>query len=372
MRRCLLCVLLFAVFASVAFGDQVTLKNGDRLSGNIVSSDEKALLLKTDYAGDVTIEWEAVVGIESTQDLHLTLKNGAKLAGKVTTVDGKFEVAGAPPNTAPAPKDTIVAVRNDAEQKTYDINAEKLAHPKFTYFWSGVFDSGLALTRGNSSTASYTLDGKAVRETDRDKLTVYANYIFADNQVTVPATTTANLFQGGIRGDLNLSPRTFVFAFGDFQTNQLQHLSLRQDYGGGFGYHIIKTKNTLFDVFGGGDYDRDEFSSYTYTNPAPPPPLLAQAAYDQNSAEVVVGEEFDTNVASRTTLNERLSFFPNLSHTGEYRMQFDSSLALQMKTWLSWQVTFSDRYISYPPPGLKGNDLVLSTGFRVVLGKPKT
>jgi putative salt-induced outer membrane protein YdiY len=373
MRRSLLCLLLIAVFASAAVADQVTLKNGDRLSGNIVSGDGKTLLIKTEFAGDVTIDWDAIMGIESTQNLNLTLKDGTKLSGKITTTsDGKFVVAGATPApAAPPSKDTIVAVRNDAEQKAFDIDAEKMAHPKFTYFWSGLFDTGLALTRGNSSTASYTLDGKGVRETPRDKLTLYANYIFADNQVSVPATTTANLFQAGIRGDLNVGPRAFVYATADFATNQLQHLVLRQVYGGGAGYHVIKTDQILFDIFGGFDYDKDEFGSYSYVNTAPPPPTFSVVAYSLNSAEGVVGEEFDAHVSKRITVLERFSFFPNISHTGDYRMQFNASLAVMMKTWLSWQTSFSDQYISYPPPGLKGNDLVLSTGLRVTWGKAK-
>ena len=372
MRRSFLCVLLFAVLASGAAADQVTLKNGDRLSGDIVSGDGKTLLIKTEFAGDITIQWDAIVGIESTQHLNLTLKDGTKLSGKITTTDGKFVVAGAPtPSAGPAPKDTIVAVRNDAEQKTFDVETEKMAHPKFTYFWSGAFDLGLALTRGNSSTASFTVDGLAVRETPRDKLTVYANSIYANNDTSVPSTTTANLFQAGIRGDLNLGPKMFVFALADFQTNQLQHLDLRQTYGGGVGYHVIKTDKTTFDVFGGFSYDRDSFGTYTIVNPTPPPPLATYAAFQQNSAEALVGEEFDSQISKRTMVKELFSFYPNLSHTGQYRLQFDSSVAMQMKTWLSWQTTFSDRYISYPPVGLKGNDLVLSTGFRVVWGKTK-
>ena len=372
MRQSALCVLFIAVCASATLADQVTLKNGDRLSGDIVSGDGKTLLLKTEFVGDVTIKWDAIVGIESTQNLNLTLKDGSKISGKITTTDGKFVVAGAAPTAAaPAAKETVVAVRNDAEQKTYDVATEKMEHPKFWYFWSGVFDTGLALTRGNSSTASYTLDTRDVRETPRDKLTVYANYIFADTQIPAPPTTTANLFQAGIRGDLNVSPRAFVFAFAGFATNQLQHLDLRQTYGGGVGYHVIKTDRTVFDVYGGFDYDRDEFGSYTIINPTPPPPLTTVAAFDQNSAEAVVGEEFDSHLSKRTMVTERFSFFPNLSHTGDYRMQFDSTLAMQLKAWLSWQVSFTDRYISYPPPGLKGNDLVLSTGLRVIWGKPK-
>jgi Protein of unknown function, DUF481 len=69
-------------------------------------------------------------------------------------------------------------------------------------------------------------------------------------------------------------------------------------------------------------------------------------------------------------LTERFSIYPNLSHTGEYRFQLNTTMATQVKNWLSWQISFSDTYISYPPPGLKGNDQVLSTGLRATWGKP--
>jgi len=373
MRRSFLCALLWVLFASAVSADQVTLKNGDRFTGSIVSGDGKTLLLKTEFAGDVTIQWDAITGIESSQNLNLTLKDGKRLSGKVTTTDGKFVVASAaaPSAAGPASKDTIVAVRNDTEQKAFDAATEKMAHPKFTYFWGGLFDTGLALTRGNSATVSYTLNAKAIRETPRDKLTLYGNYIFANDDTTPPSRTTANALGAGARGDLNIRPRLFVFAFADYETNQLQNLDLRQVYGGGFGYHVIKTDRTVYDIFGGFSYDHDAFGAYSYTNPAPPPALIAVAAYTQNSAEGVIGEEFDSHLSKRTLLTERFSFFPNLSHTGEYRLQFASTIATQLKTWLSWQATFSDRYISYPPPGLKGNDLVLSTGLRVTWGKAK-
>jgi len=37
-----------------ALADQVILKNGDKLTGTIAKSDGKTLVLKTDYAGDLT------------------------------------------------------------------------------------------------------------------------------------------------------------------------------------------------------------------------------------------------------------------------------------------------------------------------------
>jgi putative salt-induced outer membrane protein YdiY len=370
MRRGSYAVVLLLGCASATLADQVRLKNGDRFTGNIVNGDGKRLLLKSEFAGDITIQWDAITTIESTDVVHLTLKDGTHLSGKITTQDGKFVVAGAPA-AAPAAKETIVAVRNDAEQKAYDVAAERMAHPKFTYFWGGLFDTGLALTRGNSSTVTFTLSTKAVRETPRDKLTLYAAYIYGSDSSTPPSRTTANALRAGARGDYNLSPRLFVFAFADYETNELQHLDLRQVYGGGFGYHVIKMERTLFDVFGGISYDRDSFGSYSLVNAAPPPPIILIPASVQNSAEAVIGEEFDAKLNKRSTLAERFSFYPNLSHTGDYRLQFDTTMTTQLKGWLSWQLTFSDRYISYPPPGLKGNDLLLSTGLRVTWGKAK-
>ena len=373
MRRSFLCALLLGFLVSVAAADQVTLKNGDHLTGTIVSGDAKTLLLKTEFVGDVTIKWDAITAIESSQNLNLTLKDGKRLAGKVTTSNGTFVVAAAPTPSAAgsAAKDAIVAVRNDAEQKSFDEQTEKMAHPKFTYFWGGLFDTGLALTRGNSSTATYTLNAKAVRETPRDKLTLYTTYIYGSDSSTPPSRTTANAIRSGLRGDLNVGPRLFVFAFADYETNELQHLDLRQVYGGGFGDHVIKTDRNVFDLFGGISYDRDEFGAYSVTNPTPPPPTTLVAANTLNSAEADVGQEFDSKLSKRSTLTERFSFFPNLSHTGDYRFQFDTTLSTQLKNWLNWQFTFSDRYINYPPLGLKGNDLLLSTGLRITWGKPK-
>lgn len=374
MRRSLFVTSLLFVLVSATYADQVTLKNGDRLSGSIVSGDGKTLVLKSEFAGDVTIQWDAITAIESTGNLNLTLKDGKRLSGKITTTaDGRFVVAGTPAGPEAAPtKDAVVAVRDDAEQKAFDINADHLAHPKITYFWGGLFDTGLALTRGNSSTVTFTLAAKAIRETPRDKLTLYSNYIYGSDSSTSPTLTTANSLAAGARFDYNLAPRIFVFGLADFQTNELQHLDLRAVFGGGAGYHVIKSERTTFDVFAGFTYDRDNFGAYTLTdNSTVPPTITPVPSSRSNSASVVVGEELDAHLSKRTLFTERWSLYPNITNTGDFRSQFDLTLATKLKNWLSWQTTFSDQYINFPPPGLKGNDILLSTGLRVTWGKAK-
>jgi len=344
------------LFTLAASADQVTLKNGDRLTGTIVKSDGKSLLLKTDSAGEVTVKWDAVSGIVSSQPLSVQLRNGQVVSGNVTTEDGKFEVATRDRGQVAALRDNVVAIRNSAEQSDYD----RLQHPRIIDLWSGLLDTGLSETRGNSALLAFNLAGKAARVTTRDKISLYSNIIYATDNTAPPSRTTANSIQGGARYDFNLKPHLFVFAIADFAYDEFQHLDLRSVLGGGLGYHVIKTENTTFDVFAGGDYDREKFS--------PNPPLVLTNT-TRNVAEIDAGEELSWKLNNRVSLNERFSAFPNLSDLGQYRFQFDATAATKLKRWLSWQITVSDRYLSNPLPGLKSNDELLSTGLRLTFGK---
>jgi putative salt-induced outer membrane protein YdiY len=346
-------VLIVFVSCPRAFADQVGLKNGDRLSGTIVKSDGKTLVMKTEFAGDVSIQWDAVTAIDSSQALHLGLKDGQTVVGAVTTSDGKFSVATKDAGTVSTSKEAVATVRNDAEAKAYDAEIDRLRNPHLTDFWSGMVDTGLSLTRGNSATLNYSLAAKAVRSTARDKITVYSTAIYAKDSTAGPSVTTAHAIRGGVRADINVSARTFVFGFTDFEYDQFQKLNLRNVIGGGFGYHVIKTERSTFDVFGGGSYNQEFFST----------------GLTRKTGEVLAGEEFDAKLSGRTTLSERFAFYPNLSNRGQYRFTFDTTAATKLKAWLSWQAGFSNRFLSDPVPGTKKNDLLLTTGVRFTFGK---
>ena len=367
MRRMLILTLVsLSLLTLPVFADQLTLKNGDRLSGTIVKSDDdaKTLLIKTDLAGDVTVKWDAITAIVSSQPLHIMLSDGRVIVGRVSTTDGILEIA-TDGGSVPAAHDAVKAIRDNATQAEID----RLQHPRLRDYWSGLFDLGLSLTEGNSSTAALTIAGKASRVVPKNKLTLYYTEVYSRDSNESPARTTANAIHGGVRDEFNLKPRVYVFAFTDFDEDALQHLDLRNVLGGGLGYHVINTKKTQFDVFGGGSFNQEYFASYTIANPAPPPVLLFEPSQSRHSAEIVAGESLSTRLGPRTTVSEQLSFFPNLSSTGEYRVTFDANAVTKLKTWLGWQITFSDRYISDPPFGLKGNDLLLSTGLRLTFGK---
>jgi putative salt-induced outer membrane protein YdiY len=350
----LLVVLSFCAASTLA--DQITLKNGDRLSGTIIKTDEDKLEMKSDFVGDVKLPWSAVVAIVSAEPLHIALKNGQTIVGVVTTKDEKFEVA-APSGPIEAPKAEVVAVRNNAEQDVYMRMEE---HPRIIDLWAGLADAGLSFTRGNSDSTSFALTGKAARTSKRTKISLYTTEIYARSTVAGVTNTTASAIRGGARVDVNLRGRSFAFGLADFEHDRFQDLNLRSVLGGGLGYHLIKEKERTFDVFGGVTYNQEY-----YSQPFSPP----NPSTTRKTAEVVLGQTLATKLGSRTTIGEQFSFFPNLSDTGDYRLQLDATAATKIKNWLSWQVTLSDRYVSTPLLGLKNSDLLFTTGLRLTYGK---
>ncbi|MGE3170823.1 MAG: hypothetical protein AB7N31_18310 [Pyrinomonadaceae bacterium] len=58
--------LLIAVFAMQAIASEVTLKNGDRVSGTIVEQSEDAVVVETEYAGKIRIARSHIAAIAAT------------------------------------------------------------------------------------------------------------------------------------------------------------------------------------------------------------------------------------------------------------------------------------------------------------------
>jgi putative salt-induced outer membrane protein len=339
-----------------ALADQVTLKNGDRLTGSITKSDGKELVIKTDYAGDVTVKFDAIQAITSAGDLNVSLKDGKTVVGPVTTSGDNVVVATKTAGPVEAPKGSITMLRSPAEQAAY----EKSLHPGIAEGWNGGVNVGFALTRGNSESKNLNLAFLATRKGFRDKMILYTNSVYATNDLpTASPHTTANTIGGGARYDHDLAPRIFVFVNGDFYHDSLQSLDLRALFGGGLGWHAIKSNATTLDLLAGVNYTHESYSAFVLP---PIPPGTIVPAVTHSLAGLTLGDDFMHKLGKSTVLTQTLSFYPDLSNTGEYRGTFNLGLVTKINSWLGWQNSFGDINVSDPPLGKKKNDLLLSTG----------
>jgi len=89
-NRSFRCVFIAVCLSSNSiWADQLTLKNGDRVTGSIVKKDGKTLTIKTDQFGVVTTSWDQVASIRTDKPVNVVLQDGRMAEGTLET-DGKL------------------------------------------------------------------------------------------------------------------------------------------------------------------------------------------------------------------------------------------------------------------------------------------
>jgi putative salt-induced outer membrane protein len=321
--------------------DQIILKNGDRVTGAIVKKDGATLTVKSELFGEITMPWDKVDSVKTDTPLNVATKDGKTVQGTLALADGTVDV------TTPAARQTVAvadvtAIRNADEQKAF----ERLENPGWDQLWTGSGTIGFSGSKGNAQTLTFTTGVNAQRITRTDKMTVYFNSIKASAFSSGKNSNTAQAARGGLSYDHNLGARFFSNVFNDYEYDKFQNLDLRFVLGGGFGFHVIKTDRTLFDVLAGADYNHSSFTT----------PATTQ------SAEAFFGNDYNRKIGKLASFNETARMFNDLTTTGNYRVNFDAGTSVKLLKWLNWNLAFSDRYLSSPAAGRKANDILYTTG----------
>src|SRR5665213_4040318 len=108
------CVLF--LLASAGFADQITMKDGDRITGEIVKKDGDSVTVKSKNFGTVTLKWADVATVKSDEPLNITLAGGKTVKANIETQGDGIQVAAPGAPQAVDPKD-VVTLRDDAEEK---------------------------------------------------------------------------------------------------------------------------------------------------------------------------------------------------------------------------------------------------------------
>jgi hypothetical protein len=140
--RTLLCVSL-SVFALPSLADTVWLKNGDRLTGKISVLDGGKLLIETDYGGSIPVKWSQVATLESNQQLLIK----------------QDDVTGEMAKSLQAADDGTVTLSNGAGPRTVELaSITQIIHPKpliQDLTWKGNVDVALDYKRAETDTDDY-------------------------------------------------------------------------------------------------------------------------------------------------------------------------------------------------------------------------
>jgi putative salt-induced outer membrane protein len=350
-------VLIAAFCATAVFADQIALKNGDRVSGKIVNTDDKTVTVKSDLMGEVKVEKAAIVSIRSDEPINVTLKDGKTVVGKVETAGSEVSVVQDGKPIASAPIDSVVAFRDGAAQHAWEREQERVMRARWDDFWSGTVGFSFANTSGNSQTTNLATTALMQRIAGKNKTAVYFAQVYGTQSTTIPRGTIANRIGGGVRQDRDISPKFFLFGNADFAYDQFLDLDLRAVLGGGLGYHVWKAEKGYFDIGAGGAWDHEKFNA-----------LIDPV---RNSMDFISYEEWSYQPYKKLKLFERFAVYPNLTDPGQYRFNATVTASVPIYKWFEWTVGINNSYLSNPPIGRKTNDFLATTGIAVSFDQTK-
>lgn len=213
--------------------------------------------------------------------------------------------------------------------------------------WRGALGAGLSATRGNTDSATYTLNGDIVKQTEKYKFSGYVQGVSGSRDIDGRTERSADQQRGGILYNRDFNARKFGFGSLDLDRNKLIDLNLRSVVAAGIGYHVIKREGLTFDVSTGPAYNREQYSSQTRV-----------------AAEWLLAEESTQELTHTTSLRQRLALYPSIKDSGEYRAVFDVGVVFKVSSRWNATVTLNDRYQSNPLAGVKTNDLLFVTGLQ--------
>src|SRR4051794_22061889 len=100
---------LISVTAQSALADVVETKNGARLVGKVLSIDGVSVSLNTDYAGTIKVKQSEVVSVSTEQPLNVRLASGTVLKGTVSGSGGGAVAIAGPDGSISTSVDKIAA-----------------------------------------------------------------------------------------------------------------------------------------------------------------------------------------------------------------------------------------------------------------------
>ena len=239
--------LVLALFSAASFADEVVLINGDRLTGTVDSVSGGKLLLKTDYAGSIPINLDAIATVSTGEAFNVRYGD--------RHVHGNFERRDS--NTVIGDMDIDLAAIKRAEQN-------HLASTDLGTEWASRADVGLVISNGNSDTESINalIESSLKRGRSEHAVSLLVSKEEAEEETTKDQT------------DFDYGYKRFVsekwYAAGNFEyfKDELKDIDQRLTLGAGMGYQFWDNSLSRLSVEAGVSAVREDLDGDEEDNPA--------------------------------------------------------------------------------------------------------
>ncbi|MFZ2628991.1 MAG: DUF481 domain-containing protein [Rugosibacter sp.] len=327
-----------ALLCTRTFADTVVVRSGEHLGGRIMHKSGDTLVLQTDYAGEIRIQWSKIVTIETDSPVALQLDGvdnpfsarlGAGNAEQVSVIRDQGAVGAENPETIPL---ASVAYINPLPEETRN----------------GVTYKGrasLSVTKTEGNTRNETI----YAETDfsaRTRAYRYELSLKGTRGTESGRLTNSNWLADG-NYDRFLDPKHFLYGRASAEHDVFKDIDRRDTIGAGYGLQLVDTPQTQFSLRGGVDYVT---TRHIVTG-------------DEQYPSLGWGLKFSRKLESyRAELFHEQEGFWNVTDTSQITLRTRSGLRVPLMAGLTSTAQLNIDWERRPEPGRKPTDSTLLFG----------
>jgi hypothetical protein len=320
-NRIILAAAAICALATAASADVVVMKNGDRITGTIVSADGGKLVVTPDEdkSAKLSISLADVSTFSTTAAVALKLKDGSVINQPVAQ--------GAAGVVVPAAVAGPVQLADIAQ-----INPPPPPQPK----WTGAVALNGMYAHASTDSATAGIAANATRVSPDDKIILAGAYNYGVQKTDGVSTTNANNWFISGEYDRFFTKQLFGYVSERTEADKVNFLTLRLTPSAGLGYQWFNQPDFHVSVQAGVSWIYEDYS----TNPEVTKRFGAKVGYH-------VDKSWDKG---------RISIFHDLNITpafsgGELLVQGDAGLKLQLTKKMFSSVTLNATYDNQPAPG---------------------
>jgi len=342
-----LCISAFVLGVIAPCGvsaDEVVLKDGSWIVGEIIQLVGGKLKVKTVFAKEIEIDWEQVSVITTEKPIKVVLKE-LDDQGEKQTISGR----------AVRMDDGSIALQTKELEQPVPLDRTKVfaINPPVKPFLSmkGYVTLGGSINDGNTNTKAFNATGEWIGTMDIHRFTIRGTYNYAEDSDRV----TARNALGTVKYDVFVYKRLYVFASALFEGDRFQDLDLRTALSAGAGYQFIEA----------GDFDSPWLEDLEFSGEA------GLSYFFENYKDVPNRSYSAARWMIRIlwpVLQKKIIFFHN--HEGYPSLEDHDNFYFVTETGLrcsiiknffaNFQINW--RYTNSPPAGVKRTDTMFIVG----------
>lgn len=334
--------LLGLAAAGRAAADEIFFKNGDRLTGEIVTMEGGKMKFKSKTLGELTVPMSELEAFKSDGELDLRLGDGTAARARVEDgATGEVRVAPGTPGERKIPPQAIRAINPGGG-------------------WSGQVLFGGQLARGNTDTESASFNADVERKTDIDRWTAGGTYLFGrqKDQDTGEKVTTTDNWNVRTKYDYFINPQWYAYGNVKVESDEIARLRLRVTPGAGMGYQWTDAPEFKFSTEAGLTYVYERF------DPSEEPEDGFRDRREYLGGRLAY--KMEGQAVENVNWFHNVEYLPSFMDLNDYMVNADLGLRVAMTGSLFLEYKFTFSYDAQPAPGAGNTDLrhLLSIGVR--------